>query len=157
MQPIVDILFPFLYNNHKTAALLRAAVFALKGDIIMTGEEIFGMIIMLGVCIGCGCTFFGMGASACKRRDPMHFWIGQAVDPKSISDIPAYNRDIGRMWKLYSLCYFAAAAFQMLSVWKTLFGTLAVAVLFAACSIGFGWLVAEYNRIVKRYKVCCIP
>ena len=113
----------------------------------MDGEAIFGMIIMSMCSFGCAGTFFGIGAFAVKRKDPVHFWTGSSVDPKTISDIPAYNRANAKLWKRYSVPYWLSGMFA-------LFGLPVVSgiLLFLACTIGIWWLVSSYNRILKRYK-----
>ena len=113
----------------------------------MDGEAIFGMIIMTMCSFGCGAAFLGIGVYASKRKDPMHFWAGSAVDPKSISDIPAYNRANGKLWKLYSIPYWLSGILALLGC-----SALSAILLFLACSVGIWWLVSSYNRILKRYK-----
>ena len=65
----------------------------------MSGEEILGAIVMFFCGFGCGGLFYWIGTWASQRKDPMHFWTGSTVDPKTISDIPAYNQANAQMWK----------------------------------------------------------
>jgi hypothetical protein len=69
------------------------------------------------------------------------------VDPKTITDIGQYNCENARMWKLYSLWYFAAG---VAAIWDAI-----VAVVFLAlgCTVGMVILVATYNKIHEKYKV----
>ena len=69
----------------------------------MNGESIFGSIIMLMCSLFCSCAFLGISLWARKRKDPMHFYSGVAVDPKTVSDIPAYNLKNARMWLVFSV------------------------------------------------------
>ena len=125
----------------------------MKGDESVTGEEIFGMIIMLMVCLGCGLACLGLGIAAERSRRPFGFWTGREVKPESLSDVGAYNRANGRMWKKYSLWYFAAALLQLLNIRDRIFGSAALICVFAACTLGLLWLVLTYRRILKRWEV----
>ena len=74
----------------------------------MDKSDIAGLVILIVCCWGSGAVFYGIGRWAAGRKTPMHFWAGSEVDPKTVSDIPAYNRENGRMWKQYSLSFFLA-------------------------------------------------
>lgn len=113
----------------------------------MNGEEIFGLIIMVGCCWLCAATFCGIAFWAAKRKDPMHFYSGTKVDPRTISDIPAYNRENARLWGIYSIFFWLAGIvsfFHMLA---------ALGILMLACVPGIFFLVRQYNRIHQKYKV----
>lgn len=113
----------------------------------MSGEEIFGLIIMVGSCWLCAAIFSGIAFWSSKRKDPMHFWSGSRVDPKTISDIPAYNRENAIMWSVYSAFLWVAgfvAFFNMM---------VAVAILVIVCVPGLAGLVIWYNHIHKKYKI----
>ena len=69
----------------------------------MSGGEIFGIIISVATAWGCAGTFLGIGIWSLKRKTPMHFWAGSTIDPKTVTDIPAYNRANARMWMEYSM------------------------------------------------------
>ena len=66
----------------------------------MAGEEIFGLIMMLGICFGFGIFCCILGASAERSKKPVAFWTGRELKPDQITDIDAYNRENSRMWKL---------------------------------------------------------
>lgn len=118
-----------------------------KGGQSMSGEEIFGLIIMVGSCWLCAATISAMGIWGLKRRKPMHFWSGTAVDPKTISDIPAYNRENARMWFVYS-------GFFWISGIVSFFHTIAaMVIMMLACFPGILFLVRQYNRIYSKYRV----
>lgn len=119
----------------------------------MTGEQIFGLILILGVFWGCGAVFFGIGIWASKRKDPMHFYSGTKIDPKTISDIPAYNRENSRMWKLYSIPYWLAGVCGMFGVFQSWAAILGLVLIVAACTAGIWWLLREYKRIATKYHV----
>ena len=106
-----------------------------------------GIIIWCITMFGCAFLFFGMGIYAEKREKPMHFWSGTKVDPTKISDVKAYNRENARMWKIYSLWYFASGITCFWSV------GIAIAILVASCTVGMVLLVSTYNKIEKKYRV----
>ena len=106
-----------------------------------------GMIIWSITIFGCAILFLGLGVYAEKREKPMHFWSGTTVDEKKITDVKAYNKENGRMWKIYSLWYFASGIIYFWNV------GMAIAILVASCTVGMLILVATYNKIEKKYIV----
>lgn len=113
----------------------------------MDRKEIAGIVILLACYWGSAALFYGIGIWACKRKTPMHFWAGTEVDPSTISDIPAYNRANGKMWKLYSIPYWIAG---LLSFWAV--GRIAALILLTlACTVGLWWLIRRYRSIEKQY------
>lgn len=118
----------------------------------MTGEQIFGVIIMTLCSFGSGALFYGIGIWAQKRKDPMHFWSGTEVEPGTISDIPAYNRENARMWKLYSVPFWLAGLASIGSIFEERVGMLSLVFLVLGSTAGIGWLVMNYNKICKRYR-----
>ena len=119
----------------------------------MSGEDIFGLIIMVTVSFGCGVLFYAMGLLAVRSKKPFGFWTGKEVKPETISDIPAYNRENGKMWKLYSLPWFVTGVLYFGGIRFPALQWLSVALLIAAGTAGIGWLICRYNRIFKKYSV----
>lgn len=114
----------------------------------MSGEDIFEIIILVATAWGCAGVFLGIGIWAMKRKDPMHFWSGTTVDPKNITDVPAYNRANGRMWMEFSIPFWICG---LLGLWGDRF-TVAYTVLLCVGSIGgIFWLLWHYHRICKQY------
>ena len=119
----------------------------------MNGDTIFAMII-IGFCsLLCAGIFYGIGIWAEKRTDPMHFYSGTNVDPRTISDIPAYNGENARMWKLFSVPFWLCVLCSVLCFWDVRFSTVSIVLLVVSCTVGIGWLVARYHRILKKYTV----
>ena len=119
----------------------------------MDGEKLFGIILMIFINLMCAGIFFGIGVWAQKRKDPAHFNSGTTVDPKTISDIPAYNRENARLWKQYSIPFWLCAACAFASIWAEVLMTVSIIILVLACTVGIGWLVWRYQRILKTYKI----
>ena len=120
----------------------------------MDGETILGAVVLIFCGFGCGSLFSWIGSWAERRKDPMHFWTGSAVDPKTITDVPAYNKANGKMWKRYAVPYWLTgwcgfACFLNLS-FAAQFGCILIGL---ASTVGIVWLVCAYKRIEKRYKI----
>lgn len=108
--------------------------------------ELAGKIIGWIVSFGCAALFFSIGQIAEKREKPMWFWSGKEVDPAEITDVKAYNRENGRMWKLYSLWYVAAG---IACIWSDM---VYLIIDISAVTIGLGILVRQYKKIYNKYK-----
>ena len=113
----------------------------------MNGEKILGIIVMVFCCLMCGGTFLGLGLWAKKSKKPVHFYSGTTVDPKTVSDIPAYNLENAKMWMIYSVPFWVSGVVSFFHV-----GTAAI-IMSTACIPGFLWLIFRYRRICKKYIV----
>lgn len=105
-----------------------------------------GSIIWYVTIFGCAALFYGIGIYALRLKKPMWFWTGSEVDPGTIVDIPAYNRENAVMWKVYSLWYWAAGAAW---IWRK---SAALIILLLGCSVGIAILVSTFQKIEKKYK-----
>ena len=120
----------------------------------MDDEAILGSIVLILCGFGCGALFSWMGSWAESRKDPMHFWTGSIVDPKTITNIPAYNKANAWMWRQYATPYWMTgwcgfAGFLNFKL-AALVGCTLVGL---ASTIGIIWLIWAYKRIEKQYKV----
>ena len=106
-----------------------------------------GKIIWWIVSFGCAILFYSIGIYATKLEKPMWFWSGTDVNVSEITDVASYNKENGRMWKLYSLWYFASGVAE---IWNSI---LALAFLLLGCSVGIALLVWSYQKIYNKYKV----
>ena len=119
----------------------------------MNGEQIFGIILMTFINLMCAGIFYGIGVWANKRKDPMHFYAGSTIDPKTISDIPTYNRENAKLWKMFSVPFWLCAGCAFGSIWMETLMTVSIIILVLGCTVGIGWLVVGYHKILKTYKV----
>ena len=119
----------------------------------MNAGKIFGVIVMALCGFGCGALFFGMGVYAGKLKKPMHFWSGSVVDPKTISNVPAYNRANGKMWKQFSVPFWMCGVLAIGSLWADWCSLAYTILIFAGSVIGGIWLVLRYQKICKQYAV----
>lgn len=117
----------------------------------MNREAIGGMIIMVLVCWGCAALFFGIGVWADRRKVPVNFWAGTKIDPKTVSDIPAYNHTNAVMWKLYSVPYWIAGAFSLFVPWAHWCAIAALILVVLACVPGLLLLIRRYRQIENKY------
>jgi len=99
------------------------------------------------ISFGCALIFLIIAVVAFKRRKPMHFWAGDIIDPKTIRDIPAYNRANGIMWAVYGASYVVSAIVGLFSI------NIGVILLTLASTVGIAGLFIAYKRIHNRYKV----
>ena len=105
-----------------------------------------GKIIWYAVTLGCAVLFYAIGIYARKIDKPMWFWSGTQVDAAEITDVEQYNKENGRMWQIYSLCYVLAGVAECFNE------VLALVILFVSGTVGVIPLICVYNRIYKKYK-----
>ena len=117
----------------------------------MTGEEIFGLIIMIWFVGGCGLIFAGIGFRASRSKKPVGFWTGKEVKPETVTDIPGYNAENARMWYWYSSPYFVSVLLSILGIWVEWANMAALGLVILACTLGLWWLIRTYKNIEKRY------
>lgn len=117
----------------------------------MEEKDIAGIVILLVCCWGSAALFCIIGVWARRRKTPMHFWAGTEIDPDTITDIPAYNRENARMWERYSIFYWVSGVLGFLGTWQTWLSVLCVVVLLLASTVGILLLVREYRRISKKF------
>ena len=119
----------------------------------MDGEKIFLVILMTFINLFCAGIFCAIGIWASSRKDPMHFYSGTTIDPRTISDIPAYNRECAKLWKNYSAPFFICAACAFASIWADMLMTISIVVLVLASTVGIGWLIWKYSKILRTYQI----
>ena len=117
----------------------------------MDGEKLFSTVLILLGCGGCALLCLGLAKAAARSEKPFGFWSWKEVKPESVSDIPAYNRENARLWRIYSVPYFVATAVGILGIWLDIFALLCLVLLILAATLGLFWLICSYRRIEKRY------
>ena len=111
----------------------------------MDNSGINAPVIMACGCFLLGFLFFGIGIWADRSRKPVHFWAGIPVKEEKLSDMKAYNRANGRMWKCYAIPYMIAGILTFLSA-------VAAGILVClACFPGMLFLVLHYTRLERTY------
>ena len=122
-----------------------------KGGYFMNGENIFGVIIMALCGFGCGALFFGIGVRAGRSKKPMHFFAGSQVDPGTITNVAAYNRENARMWRQFSVPFWMCGVLAIASLWAQWCAVAYTILIFAGSIGGAVWLLLRYQQILKKY------
>lgn len=112
----------------------------------MDSNDLSGNIIWVISVWGCAAIFTGIGLYARKLDKPMWLWTGSTVDPSTVSDIPAYNRDIMKMWICYSIPFWITG---LTFIW---FPVISAIVMACAATLGIGPLIWRFYRIKKKYN-----
>lgn len=89
----------------------------------------------------------GLGFYAWRREKPMWFWSGTTVDPKSISDVRAYNHANAIMWWVYSLIFWTSVLVYSHNPF------LSELIITFGVTIGFIPLYLAYFLIRRKYRV----
>ena len=106
-----------------------------------------GEIVWYVCVLGAAMLFWSIGVYAKKKKTPMAFWSGTEVKKSEIRDVTLYNQESSRMWKLYSLWYWASA---VLTVWNVI---AALVVMVLGGTVGTGLLVRNYKKIEEKYRI----
>lgn len=115
-------------------------------DNLERGRCIVGKFIFVFSCMLCGAIFLGLGVYSVRKKTPMNFWSGDEVPSESISDIPAYNRAMSRLWGGYSAVWFISG---LVGLWRTEAATVLMCVLGSAGAVV---MVLVYKRIERKYR-----
>lgn len=122
----------------------------------MENGQLAGIIVGAACGFGGGILFYGIGARGAVQRKPMNFWAGQTIDPESVTDIVAYNRACGRLWKGFSIpCWMFGILSLLLPLgnWTAVVGLVILGLWGTA---GVFWLIKSYRRIEKQYMISAI-
>ena len=119
----------------------------------MNGESIFGSIVMLMCSLICSGAFLGISVWARRRKDPMHFYSGVPIDPKTVSDIPAYNLANARMWLVFSIPFILATLAGIVSFFAAWASVACALLLFGGCIIGIPLLLLRYRKIADEFII----
>ena len=57
----------------------------------------------------CAAAFWGIAKFGKDSKDPISFWSGDTSLKGKVKDVPAYNREMARVYTIYGWAYFAAA------------------------------------------------
>ena len=116
----------------------------------MNDTPLAACVIMLLCGFGCAMLFQGIALWAEQRKEPVHFYSGTTVDPRTISDIPAYNRANARLWKLYAIPYWLSGLLSLLGIWVEYCLMAGVICLLIGGIPGSFWLIFRYEGIHRE-------
>ena len=106
-------------------------------------EIIFGFAIIFGC--GLGIFFYGVWAGK-QTQIPIGFWAnGKPLNPKSVADIPGYNREYGLLFRYFSIPCLISGVTMIISA------ILSLIILILWGVFGIWWLIRSYKRIEKKY------
>ena len=57
----------------------------------------------------CAIPFWAIAKFGKDSRDPISFWSGDTSLKGKVKDVPAYNREMAKVYAIYGWAYFAAA------------------------------------------------
>lgn len=104
---------------------------------------------IVGVLSGCFFTVCGLRAFCVKK--PVSFWAGTKIDPAYVKDIRGYNREVGKMWLLYSVAFWLAGIAGFLNDLTNAMSYLFLLLLIINTSVGMMWMLNHYQKIAGKY------
>ena len=119
----------------------------------MDAEMLTGNIVVLLCNLFCSITFVAISIWARKRTSPMHFYSGTSIDPRTVSDIPAYNKANAKMWMIFSIPFMLSLVLNLLAFFIPMLFVVSVILVALDCTAGIAWLMIEYNRIAKEFII----
>ena len=114
-------------------------------------ETFIGAVLIFS----CGLGVYGFGLWAGNRIDkPMGFWAnGEPLDPQKVTDIPAYNRAFGKLFRCYGYPCMLSGVVLAVSPLDSMVAYLSLAILVGWGVFGTLWLIHRYKQIEKHYIV----
>ena len=113
------------------------------------------MEILIGffMLFGCGLGIFLFGQWAGKQNEkPLGFWAnGKPLDPKSVPDIPGYNRAFGRLFRIYAVPFLLSGVMMAFSGLGDLYASVSLAIVVLWGIFGTWWLIHSYKQIEKQF------
>ena len=113
----------------------------------MSKEEIVMDVFWIFITWGCGALFYAIGGHATHADYPVHFWSGDEIPKDRCLDIPAYNKELAHIWKIYSVPLFISG---ITFIW---FPVISAVVMSLSICIGTIWLIKSYRKIEKKYII----
>lgn len=105
-----------------------------------------GRIIGCFSCILCALPFFYLAwEGKQKNAQPLAFWSGDDTLKDKVKDIPAYNAEMSRLYKISSYAFALAGLFCLV------FPPLGIALVIINCTAGVYALWRAYKQILSKY------
>ena len=93
----------------------------------------------------CAIPFWTIAKFGKDGRDPISFWSGDTSLKGKVKDVPAYNREMAKVYTIYGWAYFAAA------VGGAIHPIAGVAILVLAM-VGIVFVYRAYKKILAKYS-----
>ncbi len=91
------------------------------------------------------------GVRALLAKKPVSFWAGTKIEPSRVKDIARYNREVGKMWLIYSVCYWLAGIAGVLNDLTNAMSYIFLLLLIINTSGGMIWMLNRYQKIAAKY------
>lgn len=104
-------------------------------------ERIVGFIS----CLLCAIPFFIIAAFDKNSLTPITFWSGDKSLMTKVKDIPAYNREMARLYRTYGRAFLLAGAGCFLHL------ALGISLVLLESTVGIYIVYRKYKAILKRY------
>lgn len=93
----------------------------------------------------CAAAFWGIAKFGKDSKDPISFWSGDTSLKGKIKDVPAYNREMARVYTIYGWAYFAAAVGGAIH-------PIAGVVIMLADLVAIFFVYRAYKKILSKYS-----
>lgn len=93
----------------------------------------------------CAAAFWTIAKFGKDSKDPISFWSGDTSLKGKVKDVPAYNRDMARVYTIYGWAYFAAAVGGAIH-------PIAGVVIMLADLVAIFFVYRAYKKILSKYS-----
>lgn len=93
----------------------------------------------------CAAAFWTIAKFGKDSKDPISFWSGDTSLKGKIKDVPAYNREMARVYTIYGWAYFAAAVGGAIH-------PIAGVVIMLADLVAIFFVYRAYKKILSKYS-----
>ncbi|MBR2320271.1 MAG: hypothetical protein IKA50_05780 [Clostridia bacterium] len=93
----------------------------------------------------CAIPFWVIAKSGKDGKDPISFWSGDTSLKGKVKDIPAYNREMAKVYTIYGWAYFVAAVGGAIH-------PIAGVVIMVLDLIAIIFVYRSYKRILSKYS-----
>ena len=105
-----------------------------------------GKIISCFCCLLCAGAFFLIPLGFASDSTPINFWSGDTTLKEKIRDIPAYNREMRRLYRAYGASFLLTGAGCLFAP------ALALALGIFNCTAGIFLLYRGYKAALRRHS-----
>ena len=93
----------------------------------------------------CAAAFWSIAKFGKDGKDPISFWSGDTSLKGKVKDVPAYNREMAKVYNIYGWAYFAAAVGGAIH-------PIAGVVIMLADLVGIVFVWRAYKKILSKYS-----
>ena len=104
-----------------------------------------GRIISFISYLLCAIPFWAIAKFGKDGKDPISFWSGDTSLKGKVKDVPAYNREMAKVYTIYGWAYFAAAVGGAVH-------PIAGVVIMVLDLIAIIFVYRSYKRILSKYS-----